>query len=109
MTIYQHELLRQLPKLNCTGKIDDESGTLHISANDIPLCSAGKKNKLYWNQDTVSDRSSWIGKPPMRKATSCKCQTAPNTGQTSTPPPTDTVDIAAIRLESLSSTLTFSH
>ncbi|MCM1363518.1 MAG: hypothetical protein NC122_01475 [Faecalibacterium sp.] len=51
MTIYQRELLRQLPKFHCTGQMDDESGKLHIFANGIPLGIAGKKNKLYWNQD----------------------------------------------------------
>ncbi|MCM1364514.1 MAG: hypothetical protein NC215_06000 [Ruminococcus sp.] len=51
MTIYQRELLRQLPKFDCTGQMYNESGKLHISANGIPLGIAGKKNELYWNQD----------------------------------------------------------
>lgn len=51
MTIYQQELLRQLPQLNCTGQVDNENGMLYISTNDIPLCIVGKKNELYWNQD----------------------------------------------------------
>ncbi len=53
MTIYQKELLRQLPNLNCTGQIDDESGMLHISMDGLPLCIAGKKADLYWNQDKL--------------------------------------------------------
>lgn len=51
MTIYQKELLKQLPKFNCTGQIDDESGMLHISMDGIPLCDAGQKNDLHWTQD----------------------------------------------------------
>lgn len=53
MTIYQQELLRQLPKLNCTGKTDDESGMLHISLNGIPLCRAAKSAELYWSQEKL--------------------------------------------------------
>lgn len=53
MTIYQQELLRQLPKLNCTGQMDDESGMLHISLNGIPLCRAAKSAELYWSQEKL--------------------------------------------------------
>lgn len=53
MTIYQQELLRQLPKLNCTGQADGENGMLHISANGIPLCCAGKKADMQWDQDKL--------------------------------------------------------
>lgn len=51
MTIYQKELLRQLPKLNCTGKFDEESGILHISQDGFPICRAAKQIELHWNQD----------------------------------------------------------
>lgn len=53
MTIYQKELLKQLPKFNCTGQIDDISGMLHISLNCIPLCDAGQKNNLHWTQEKL--------------------------------------------------------
>ncbi len=53
MTIYQQELLRQLPKLNCTGQADDENGMLNISANGLPLCVAGKKADLYWDKEKL--------------------------------------------------------
>ncbi len=43
MTIYQKELLRQLPKLNCTGEFDEKTGMLHISSDGNLLCIAGKK------------------------------------------------------------------
>ena len=51
MTIYQKELLRQLPKINCTGEFDEETGILHISQDGIPICRAAKWIELYWNQD----------------------------------------------------------
>ncbi len=51
MTIYQKELLRKLPQLGCTGELDKESGVLHISVDGRPMCLAGKKAELYWNQD----------------------------------------------------------
>ena len=51
MTIYQKELLRQLPGLNCTGEFDKESGILHISQDGIPICRAAKWIELYWNHD----------------------------------------------------------
>lgn len=51
MTIYQKELLIQLPKLNCAGEFDDETGILHISQEGVPICRAAKLIELYWNQD----------------------------------------------------------
>lgn len=51
MTIYQKELLRKLPGLNCTGEFDKESGILHISQDGVPICRAAKWIELYWNQD----------------------------------------------------------
>lgn len=56
MTIYQKELLRKLPGLNCTGEFDKESGILHISQDGVPICRAAKWIELYWNQDKqISD------------------------------------------------------
>lgn len=51
MTIYQKELLKKLPGLNCTGEFDTESGILHISQDGVPICRAAKWIELYWNQD----------------------------------------------------------
>lgn len=51
MTIFQKELLRQLPKLNCMGKFDEASGILHISQDGIPICRAARQIELYWDQD----------------------------------------------------------
>lgn len=51
MTIYQKELLKKLPELNCTGEFDKESGILHISQDGVPICRAAKWIELYWNQD----------------------------------------------------------
>lgn len=51
MTIYQKELLKKLPGLNCTGEFDKESGILHISQDGVPICRAAKWIELYWNQD----------------------------------------------------------
>ena len=51
MTIYQKELLRKLPGINCTGKFDKENGILHISQDGVPICRAAKWIELYWNQD----------------------------------------------------------
>lgn len=51
MTIYQKELLKKLPDLNCTGEFDKESGILHISQDGVPICRAAKWIELYWNQD----------------------------------------------------------
>lgn len=53
MTIYQKELLKKLPELNCTGEFDKESGILHISQDGVPICRAAKWIELYWNQDTL--------------------------------------------------------
>lgn len=36
--IYQKELLRQLPGLNCTGEFDKENGILHIFKDGLPIC-----------------------------------------------------------------------
>lgn len=54
MTIYQQELLRKLSQLGCAGEFDEESGILHISVDGVPLCLAGKKAELYWNQNKGS-------------------------------------------------------
>lgn len=51
MTIYQKELLRQLPGLNCTGEFDKESGILNIFQDGVPICRAAKWIELYWNQN----------------------------------------------------------
>lgn len=51
MTIYQKELLKKLPELNCTGEFDTETGILHISQDGVPICRAAKRIELYWNQD----------------------------------------------------------
>ena len=51
MTIYQKELLRQLPELNCTGVFDEESGILHILKDNVLICVATKHDKLYWNPE----------------------------------------------------------
>lgn len=59
MTMYQQELLRKLPKLGCIGEFDEESGILHISVDGVPLCLAGKKSELYWNQDKRVAQAHW--------------------------------------------------
>lgn len=51
MTIYQKELLRKLPGLNCTGEFDKETGILHIFKDGVPICRAAKWIELHWNQD----------------------------------------------------------
>ncbi len=53
MTIYQKELLRQLPKLNCAGEFNEETDMLHIFSDGIPLCTAGKRADLYWDQNKL--------------------------------------------------------
>ncbi len=49
--IYQKELLKKLPGLNCTGEFDKESGMIHISQDGVPICCAAKRIELYRNQD----------------------------------------------------------
>lgn len=38
MTIYQEELLRRLPQLDCTGYYGYRDGLLHIFHGDAPFC-----------------------------------------------------------------------
>ena len=38
MSIYQEEMMRKLPKLGCTGTLDEATGTLSIRQNGVFLC-----------------------------------------------------------------------
>lgn len=58
MTIYQKELLRRLAQYGCVGEIEEETGMLQISIDGYPLCIAGKKADLYWNQDNLTTQKN---------------------------------------------------
>ena len=57
MSIYQEEMMRKLPKLGCTGTLDEATGTLSIRQNGVFLCQqlvdgilrywSGKSDRLY--------------------------------------------------------------
>jgi len=38
MSIYQEEMMRKLPKLGCTGTLDEATETLSIRQNGVFLC-----------------------------------------------------------------------
>lgn len=53
MTIYQKELARKLPILDCTGTMNEDSGQLHVWMDHMPLCTAGKKADLNWEEKNL--------------------------------------------------------
>ena len=51
MTIYQEELLRRLPQLECTGYYGYRDGLLHIFHGDAPLCRQTPEGFLRFYED----------------------------------------------------------
>lgn len=47
MTIYQNELLRKLPSLECEGKYNPDTEMLDISYHRIPMCSQNNKGYIF--------------------------------------------------------------
>lgn len=53
MTLYQEELLRRLPMLNCTGYYGYRDGLLHIFHENLPLCSQTAEGFLRFFHDQL--------------------------------------------------------
>lgn len=51
MTIYQAELLRRLPQLDCTGYYGYRDGLLHIFHGDDPFCRQTPEGFLRFYED----------------------------------------------------------
>ena len=51
MTIYQEELLRRLPQLDCTGYYGYRDGLLHIFHGDAPFCRQTPEGFLRFYED----------------------------------------------------------
>ena len=63
MTIYQEELLRRLPQLDCTGYYGYRDGLLHIFHGDAPFCRQTPEGFLRFYEDqfeALSRRNSMI-------------------------------------------------
>lgn len=53
MTIYQEELLRRLPMLNCTGAYHAQDGLLHVFQGHFPLCCQEPNGFLRFGRDQL--------------------------------------------------------
>lgn len=53
MTIYQEELLRHLPMLDCIGRYDYRDGMLHVFHGDFPVCRQTPDGFLRFFQDQL--------------------------------------------------------
>lgn len=53
MTLYQEELLRRLPMLDCIGRYGYQDGMLHIFHGDFPVCRQAPDGFLRFFQDQL--------------------------------------------------------
>ncbi len=53
MTIYQEEMMRNLPKLGCAGKYDETDASLSISYNGVHLCKQLMDGTLFYSDDKI--------------------------------------------------------
>ena len=57
MSIYQEEMMRKLPKLGCTGTLDEATGTLSIRQNGVFLCQQLVDGTLLYTDDKVTSQN----------------------------------------------------
>lgn len=57
MTIYQEEMMRKLPKLGCTGTLDEAKGMLAIRQNGVFLCQQLADGTLLYTDDEVTSQN----------------------------------------------------
>ncbi len=57
MTIYQEEMMRNLPKLGCAGKYDETDASLSISYSGVHLCKQLMDGTLTYSDDKIKAQS----------------------------------------------------
>ncbi len=58
MSIYQEEMMRKLPKLRCTGTLDEATKTLSIRQNGVFLCRQLIDGTLFYTMTRLPRRTS---------------------------------------------------